>query len=134
MKTTINTTTAGQIKIKSIFLNNKQWSGNVQNWNNHKITISCNGRKTSFDFWGSISKPEITTENELIFSLYCFLNDGISTIDNDFFDFCNEFWYECNREADKIFKACKRSLIKLEKVFNCDLYELINELQENYDL
>ena len=36
MKTTINTTAAGQITIKSTFLNNKSWAENVQNWNKAK--------------------------------------------------------------------------------------------------
>lgn len=133
MKTTIETKAAGQITINSTYLGNKCWQSNDKNYNNHKITILHNGKKTSFDFWGSIMNPEIKTDEENVFSLYCFLSDAIGVKENDFFDFCEEFGYEYNREADKIFKACKKSLKKAENVFSCDLYDLINEIQETYN-
>lgn len=134
MKATIKTQTAGTISINSTFLNNKQWNCNVQNWNNHEITILHNGKKTSFDFWGSIMHPEIKTEKELVYAFYCFLSDGISAETNDFFDFCDEFGYEPTRDSQKIYNACKKSLAKIKNVFSCDIYDLINELQENYNL
>ena len=133
MKTTINTTAAGQITINSTFLNNKSWSGNEQNWNNHKITILHNGKKTTFQFWGSIQKPEITTDEENIFALYCFLRDS-EAASNSFKDFCNEFGYdEDSRRAEKIYKSCEKSLKKFNRIFNCDLYDLLNELQGTYN-
>lgn len=133
MKTTINTTAAGQISINSTFLNNKSWSGNEQNWNNHKITILHNGKKISFEFWGSIQNPEITTDEENIFALYCFLRDS-EAASNSFKDFCNEFGYdEDSRRAEKIYKSCEKSLKKFNHIFNCDLYDLLNELQETYN-
>ena len=133
MKTTIETTAAGLITINSNFLGNKNWSANEQNWNNHKITILHNGKKTSFDFWGSIQNPEITTDEENIFALYCFISDS-EAASKSFSDFCSEFGYdEDSRRAEKIYKSCEKSLEKFNRVFSCDLYDLINELQETYN-
>lgn len=53
-----------------------------------------------------------------------------------FSNFCSEFGYdEDSRKAYKIFKACKKSLKKAEKIgidenMACDI---MNDLQENYD-
>lgn len=133
MKTTINTTAAGRITIDSTFLNDKSWSGNEQNWNNHEITILHDGKKTTFEFWGSILNPEITTDEENIFALYCFLSDS-EAASKSFKDFCYDSGYdEDSRRAEKIYNACKKSLKKFNRIFNCDLYDLLNELQEKYN-
>ena len=75
MKTQILTKTAGKITINSEFLNNKKanWGGKNDNWNNHKITVSHNGKRFSFDFWGSINNPEIANDQENVFAFYCSL-------------------------------------------------------------
>ena len=133
MKTTIETKAAGLITINSTFLNNERWSANERNWNNHKITILHNGQKIFFDFWGSIQKPIITTDEENIFALYCFLTDS-EAASKSFSDFCSEFGYdEDSRRAEKIYKSCEKSLEKFEIIFNCNLCDLLNELQETYN-
>lgn len=134
MKTTIETKAAGTIQINSIYLGNKSWQSNDKNYNNHKITILHNGKKTSFDFWGSIVSPQIETNEDNIFALYCFLSDSISANCNGLWDFCYEFGYdEESKEAKKIYNACQKSLKKAENVFSCNLYDLINELQDTYN-
>lgn len=127
-----------QFKITSTFLNNKLWSADdkMQNYNNHLITIvnTETHKRTSFEFWGSVMNPEITTEKELLFAFYCFLSDGQDSR-YGFEDFCSEFGYNTDsRKAYKIFKACERSLHKGKKIgidedMACDI---INDLQENY--
>ena len=74
MKANFSTTTAGQITINSNFLGNKEANCIKGNYNNHKITVTSNGKKLTFDFWASISQPEIRNENELIESFYCCLS------------------------------------------------------------
>jgi hypothetical protein len=135
MKTIIDTKTTGKITIDSNFLGNKLWeaSEKQQNYNNHVVTILHNKKKCSFDFWGSIMNPEISNDEENIFAFYCFLSDGIGAKES-FEGFCDNFGYNNDsRNAEKIYKACQKSLKKIERVFDCDLYELINEIQETYN-
>ena len=135
MKTKIETKTAGQITINSCFKGDKLWqcAEKTQNYNNHVVKVT-NGKKSfSFDFWGSIMHPEISNDQENIFALYCALSDGLSAKEG-FENFCHEFGYDSDsRKAEKIYNSCKKSLTKIERVFDCDLYDLINEIQEKYD-
>lgn len=134
MKTIIDTT-AGKITIDSKYIGDKLWSADDKNrnYNNHVVTIFHNKKKLSFDFWGSIVNPEIQNDEENISAFYCFLSDAISAKET-FEGFCSEFGYDTDsRKAEKIYKACVKSLKKAERVFNCDLYDLINELQEKYN-
>ena len=92
-------------------------------------------KKTAFEFWGSIKNPEIKTEQELLFSFYCFLSDGECSR-YGFSEFCLEFGYDENsRKAYRIYKACQKSLKKAERIginenLACDI---MNDLQENYE-
>ena len=48
--------------------------------------------------------------------------------------FCSEFGYDSDsRTAERTYKACQKTLKKVERVFSCDLYDLINEIQETYN-
>jgi hypothetical protein len=138
MKTVIQTKTAGKIEINSEFLGNKpaKWdtkAGTSTNYNNHKVTIKHNGKRLSFDFWGSIMNPEIANDQENVFALYCFLSDAVSG-KQSFEDFCSEFGYdEDSRSVERIRKECEKSLKKFEKVFEADIYDLINEIQETHN-
>lgn len=135
MKTEINLN-CGLITINSVYKGNKLWncSKTMNNYNNHLVTIKHNGKKYSFEFWGSIKNPEISTDSDNIFAFYCSVSDAVAA-KNSFDDFCCEFGYDNDsRKAEKIYKACEKTLLKVEKVFDCDLYDLINELLEKYDL
>lgn len=133
MKTTLNLS-IGSIILSSVFLNNKKWDANDNNYNNHKITVSFNGKKLSFDFWNSLSEGEIKTEDSLIGALDCFLSDS-NAGEQSFEDFCSEFGYdEDSRKAEKIHNSCIKSFDKFNRVFDCDLYDLSDELREKYDI
>lgn len=135
MKTSIETKTAGRIVINSTFKGDKQWKvdGISNNWNNHKVTVKHGGKSFSFDFWGSIMNPDIKNNQENVFAFYCVLSDGLSAKDS-FEDFCDNFGYDSDsRTAERIYKACKKSLTKIDRVFDCDLYDLINEISETYN-
>lgn len=112
------------------------WNDNhSQNWNHHWITVSSKetGKKTGFDFWASIANPELRSRYDVLNAFYCFVSDAISGME-DFPDFCAEFGYdEDSRRAEKVWKACKRSLEKLERVSGYpldEIYDLCNALAE----
>lgn len=124
--------------IISTYKGNKLWNANdkMQNYNNHIVTVinAEINRKTSFEFWGSIVNPGIETEQELLFAFYCFLSDG-NSVRYGFDDFCSEFGYdEDSRKAYKLFKACQKSLVKMERIgidenMACGI---MNDLSENH--
>ena len=92
-----------------------------------------NGKKTSFDFWGSRVNPVVKTEYEILNAFYCFVSDAVSGLDS-FYDFCRNFGYdEDSRSAEKTWKACKKLLEKFKRVseFSTDeIYNFLNELCE----
>jgi hypothetical protein len=135
MKTIINTKTAGRITIESEYLGNKKWSASekMSNWNNYKVTVRHNNKSFSFDFWASIMNPQLTSDEDNINAFYCALSDGICAM-SDFDDFCSELGYDNDsRKAENIYKACLKTLKKLDRVFSCSLHTLINEIQETYN-
>ena len=40
---------------------------------------------------------------------------------------------EDSRKAERIYKACEDTLSDVEDTFECDLYDLINEIQETFE-
>jgi hypothetical protein len=109
-----------------------QWGNGRENWNHHKVTVTNkdNGLKTSFDFWASIANPNLETEYDILNAFYCFIGDAISG-DMTFSEFCGEFGYdEDSRSAERTWKACKRAADKLKRIYDGDIYDLANRLQE----
>lgn len=104
-----------------------------QNWNYHRITIKNteNCLRIGFDFWASIARPHLETEYDLLNAFYCFVSEALSGLET-FEGFCSEFGYDTDsRTAERIWKACKSSAAKLERIaVGVDLYDLCNELSE----
>lgn len=136
MKVKLITQTAGEITINSDFKGDKLWknsSSKQENWNNHLITVTHNKKRLSFDFWGSIMNPENKTEQEVVSAFYCFLSDSCAG-NETFENFCSDLGYDPDsRTAERIHKQCISSLAKFSRVFDCDLYELVNEIQETWE-
>ena len=136
MKSIIKTRTAGEITINSEYKGDKEWKmsgSHQQNWNNHVVTVTNNKKRFSFEFWGSIQDPEIKSDQENVFALYCALIDA-TCANETFKNFCGDLGYnEDSRTAERIYKACGRTLAKVNRVFDCDLYELCNEIQETWE-
>ena len=111
------------------------WANGRENWNHHIVTVRNKetGKRTSFDFWASIANPVLETEYDIINAFYCFLSDAVSG-EESFEDFCADFGYdEDSRTAERTWKACKRAAAKFQRIApNEDLYDLINEVSENY--
>jgi isopropylmalate/homocitrate/citramalate synthase len=125
-------TTFKQFEIKASYKGDKKWNDDTNNWNNHMIKVTNTETKQSiaFEFWSSIVKPEITEEKEVLFAFECLILDSIAG-DKYFEDFCSEFGYDTDsRKAEKIHKKCIKQLEKLKKIYDGDIYELVNELQE----
>jgi hypothetical protein len=128
-------TTFKNLEITSTFLGDKAWDVkglNTTNRNNHLITVknTDTNKKVTFDFWASIANPGIETEEELLSAFECFVSDSIAG-DMDVFDFISEFGYSDDmKEAKRIYKACTTSNKKLRKVYDGDIYELANELNQ----
>ncbi len=121
-------------EVSAVYTGSKaaEWGNGRKNWNHHRITVENteNGARTSFDFWASIAQPRIETEYDVLNAFYCFVSDAISG-DMDFSEFYGEFGYdEDSRTAGKDWKACQRSSEELARIYDGDIYDLANELQE----
>lgn len=130
MKATYN-----EFTINTNFDMNKPSHWDERNWNHHTVTVYSKktGKRTRFDFWGSIMNPELDTEYDVLNSFYCFVSDAISGT-YSFSEFCGEFGYdEDSRKAERTWKACKRSLEKFQRMSGYsedEMYDFINDLAE----
>lgn len=127
-----NKATFKQFEIKASYKGNKKWNCNSDNFNNHMVKVTNTETKQSitFEFWASINNPILNREYDILNAFYCFVSDAISG-DYSFEEFCSEFGYdEDSRTAEKTWKSCQKQADKLSKIFDGDLYELANELQE----
>lgn len=104
--------------------------------NHFKITLSCDGKRIYFDFYGFENdfrnKKKELNEEDLKFAFYCFVSDAIYANDS-FEDFCANLGYnEEERSSEQIYKVCCKSLSKIEKILpvECDIYDLCNFLND----
>ena len=103
-----------------------------ENWNHNRVTVTNaeTGKHTDFDFWTSIAKPQMKTRYDVLNAFCAFVNDAISG-EMAFVDFCCEFGYDDDSIAAlHVWKACKRATAKLHRIYDGDIYDLANELQE----
>ena len=125
-------TTFKEFEIKATLKGDKKATWSDNNFNNHMVKITNTETKmsTSFEFWASIAKPEITEEAEVLNAFECFISDAISG-ENDYKEFCWELGYEeDSRKARSTWRACQRACNKLKRIYDKDIYDLANELQE----
>lgn len=110
------------------------WDKDNRKVNKFKVSIKVGDKRTSFDFYGSINDCNNGViemqENDLKHALYCFVSDSCSAKDT-FENFCGEFGYDTDsRSAERIYKACVKSLEKYERLTAADIYEVVNELND----
>lgn len=103
------------------------------NTNHHRITVTNeeNNKRCSFDFWTSVASPEMKSKYDVMNAFYCFVSDAISG-ELDALEFNREFGYEDPKEALRAWTGCKNANKKLTRIYDGDIYELANELAENY--
>ena len=113
----------GDIHIASTYLVNKNWRSSTKNdsvpdnWHNHRVVVSFNGKRTSFEFWASIASPELRSKSDLLGALVMFLDDGLSGQDS-FDEFCYNLGYDQDSiQAHKTWQACKRAGNRARRVF-----------------
>ena len=129
------------LTVESKFLGDKEASFNSGNWNNHKIKLTYNGHSRTFDFWGSIRNPEISTEEELKGAVECILYDATTGHQYDGYDIdtgtqeiINEFGYSDFREARRVFKGVVKTFKNLHSLFKDSniIYDLHETLIARY--
>jgi hypothetical protein len=117
-------------EIKATYKGNKKAEWSKENFNNHmvKVTNRDTQQSITFEFWASISNPKLKTEYDILNAFHCFVSDTIAG-SYTFEEFCSEFGYNSDsRQAEKIYRKCKKQLEKLKKIYDGDIYELENEL------
>lgn len=132
---TTMTTTYNSFTVTANYTGSKpaQWGDGNENWNHHKITVKNKdtGRQASFDFWASITNPELRTQYDVLNAFYCFVSDAVSGL-MDIDDFQSEFGYEKDSECIKAYKGCQKAAAQMERIYDGDLYNLLNALAEDY--
>jgi len=127
-----NTATFKQFQVKASYKGTKKAEWSSDNFNNHMVTVTNTetSNKITFEFWASMTHPELNREYDILNAFYCFVTDAISG-SYSFENFCSEFGYDTDsRTAEKIYRKCKKQLEKLNKIYDGDIYDLSNELQE----
>jgi len=127
-----NKATFKQFEVKASYKGTKKAEWSSDNFNNHMITVTNTDtdQKITFEFWASNARPTIEREYDVLNAFYCFVSDAVAGSET-FENFCHEFGYDTDsRTAEKIHKKCKKSLEKLNKIYDGDIYDLVNELSE----
>ena len=107
----------------------KESAWGAGSYQHHIITVKYNGKRTSFDFWQSAAHPLIDSEERLISAFACFVNDasyGLYDID----EFFHELGYEKASEGIRAWKGCQSAKGKLDRLYDGDIYELLNSLDD----
>jgi cellulose biosynthesis protein BcsQ len=123
-----------QFEVKASYKGTKKTDWSSDNFNNHMVTVTNTEteQKITFEFWASIANPELNKEYDILNAFYCFVSDAVSGSES-FNEFCSNLGYdEDSRTAEKIYKKCKKQLEKLNKIYDGDIYDLVNKLSEQY--
>ncbi len=119
-------------KITSVYKGTKNWSYNMDNYNNHTIYITntITKQKCSFEYWNSLIEGEITTEKSLMNAVWYFIQCALTGL-IEYEEFIDEFGK--NKNSKKTYNSCKKALEKYNRVFMEDIYEIIENLENEYD-
>jgi len=134
MKTTINLL-RNEITLESVYMGVKHSLWSKENTHtHHTIMVTHNDNTIEFDYWASLAQPTIENENDLVSAFYSFLLDNVSEY-TTYEDFLSEYGYEDNDNARNTYEGCLENTEKLSELEILEEhYELIEELQNQYDL
>lgn len=106
---------------------------NPKNTNHHLIYVhnTEKGMWNYFSFWASIAEPKLESEYDVLNAFYCIVSDAIAG-EMGFEEFYREFGYDDPDEALRAWNGCQKTSRKLKGIYDGDIYELVNELSENY--
>lgn len=125
------------IKIKCLLANTKvcKWDKKYpENHNHYIITVSCEGKRLSFDWFDSFQNFKIDnidkSREDIIEMFYSFLQDILYK--NEYSD-KNDF-YKGDENTPALWNTLCKQENKYNRVFEgVDIYELANNLQETFD-
>ena len=104
------------------------WGGGYKK-HHFKITIECNGRKFTEDYWQPDEKMKVGDLRQVLETMCMDATYGDMSID----DFNSELCYEKASECIKAYNGCVRQLNEFKDMF-IDPYELGDYLREKYGL
>ena len=100
--------------------------------NKFRVTVSTEIGRISFDFYGShqdyVNGQKTINRDDAKHALCCFVSEACSGNDT-FINFCSELGYdEDSRTAERIYKACVKSLAKFEKITDANIYDVADAI------
>ena len=96
--------------------------------NAYRVTLTRNDKKICFVFNDNIYNE--SDKNDFIYSLLSDSQAYEST--RDLTDFMHEFGYTDDKQAKKIYDACKKQSERLHKLFTNKEIETLEKIFENY--
>ncbi len=108
----------------------------IPDYQNHfTITITKGSESETFDYHASIHDADAgivnLSDSDKLGAFYCFIQDAIAGL-MSFDEFKSEYGYDDCCKAHTVWKACKESAMKAARLGLGDLYQVSNDLQENY--
>ena len=101
--------------------------------NKYKVTISNQDQKYNTTFTDSLYNTYNNTKSSNFEILYCIISDAISYYySRTLEDFIDEFGYEDEKQAKRIYDGCRRSYEGLSNLFGEDSIEVFNAITYNY--
>ena len=138
MKATLNFSFGKVIMSSRLVDGDYQFGDDNSKYNHHyrfMVRISYDGKCRCFSYWTSYNdwrnaKVNLD-ESDYKNALNCILSDSYAA-QGSFKDFCSEFGYSDDSiKALKIYKECKRTAVRLNKLFSgLELFSIQNELEE----
>lgn len=122
--TTLQHELLNTLKLKKTYLKKSDLtSGNAS-----RITLTRNKKTVHF-----IYHDNFYNNSNINDFIYCLLLDAQAyEFSYNFSDFCNEFGYDCDNKAYKIYLACKKQAERLHKLFNDNEIEDLKTAFEQY--
>lgn len=94
------------------------WDGAVHNW---RVTLHYQRRRYSFDYFGGA----LVTNPNVADVLSCLVSDadGVAASNYEFCTWADDYGYEHDQEAKRIFAACKKQDYRIRKLLGDDYEE-----------
>lgn len=117
-----------QVSSRHICIDTPIWGGGHKK-HHFKITVECDGKKFTEDFWQADEKMSVIGLREVLENLCMDATYGDMSID----DFNSELCYEKVSECIRAYNGCKNTLEHFKEMF-INPYKLGEFLRDKYDL
>jgi len=125
---------------------NKVWPCDIENHNNHRVTVTNNTdntRKAVFDYWMGMSTPKMTTAVDVLRAFEAFISDALSaTHHTTYKDFCLEYGLDpftetATKSERKVawgtYQGCISCLEKYNKLTDEDIASLYENVRADIE-